>query len=76
MLWNGDPGQTIVLGMIRHTCSSRVMKKAVEGFVKYKMTEAMTARRDHDGPSRGPSTQPRFDRFSAIRVLLLGFYFL
>ena len=24
----------------------------------------------HDGPSRGPSTQPRFGRFPAIRILV------
>ena len=31
----------------------------------------------HDGPSRGPSIQPRFDRFSVIRILLLlGFIFI
>ena len=37
---------------------------------KYGTTESMTARRDHDGPSRGPSTQPRFGRFPANRVLV------
>ena len=37
----------------------------------------MTVRRDHDDPWRGPSTQPRFDRFPANRILVyLGFYFL
>ena len=62
--------------MVRHTCLSMVMKKLAEGFVKYRMTEAMTANRDHDGPSRGPSTRTHFDRFSVIRVLLLlGFCF-
>ena len=36
------------------------------------MTEAMTARCDHDGPS----IQLHFDRFSVIRILLLlGFCF-
>ena len=55
---------------------SRVMKRTTEELHKYGTTESMTARRDHDDPSRGPSTQPRFDRFSAIRVLLLlGFCF-
>ena len=53
-----------------------VMKKAVEEFVKYGTTEAMTAHRDYDGPSRDPSTRTRFDRFSVIRILLLlGFRF-
>ena len=66
-----------MLGNVRHTCSSRVMKKAAEGFVKSRMTEAMTVCCDPDDPSRGPSTRTRFDRFSAIKVLLLlGFYFL
>ena len=37
---------------------------------KYGMTESMTVRRDYDDPSRGPSTQPRFDRFQANRVLV------
>ena len=51
------------------------MKKAAEEFVKCGTTEAMTARRDNVGPSRGSSTQPRFDRFLVIRVLLLlGFF--
>ena len=77
MLWNGDPQRTVVLEMVRQTCSLRVMKKATEVFVKYRMMEAMMARRDHEGPSRGPSTQPRFERFSVIRILLLlGFVFI
>ena len=46
-------------------------EKAAEEFVKYGTTEAMTARRDHYGPSRGSSTQTRLDRFSVIRILLL-----
>ena len=63
-----------MLGTVPHTCSLRVMKKAAEEFVKYGKTEAMTARSDHNDPSRGPSTQTRFDRFSVIRILvLLGF---
>ena len=37
---------------------------------KYGTTESMTVRRDHDGPSRGPSTQSRFGRFLANRVLV------
>ena len=51
--------------------SLRVMKKAIEEFVKYVTTEAMTARHDHYGPSRGPSTQTRFDIFSVIGILFL-----
>ena len=66
-----------MLEMVCHTCSSRVMKRAAEESMKYRMTETMTARCDHYGPSRGPSTQPRFDRFSVIRILLLlGFIFI
>ena len=65
-----------MLEMVRHTCSSRVMKKAAERFVKYRMTEALTVRRDLDGPSQVMPTRTCFDRFSAIRVLiLLGFCF-
>ena len=37
---------------------------------KYGMTESMSARRDHDNPSWGPSTLPRFRRFPANRVLV------
>ena len=48
----------------------RGMKKAAEEIAKYGTTESMTVRRDHDGPSRGPSTQPRFGRFPAIRILV------
>ena len=56
---------------------SRVMKRAIEEFVKYGTTEAMKAHHNHDGPSLGTSTQPHFSRFSVIRVLLLlGFCFL
>ena len=55
----------------------RVMKRGAEEFVKFGTTEAMTARLDYDGPSRGPSTQPRFDRFLVIKILLLlGFVFI
>ena len=66
-----------MLRTVRHTNLSRVMKKPAEGFVKYRMMESMTAHRNHDGPSRGPSTRTRFDRFSAIKVLLfLSFSFI
>ncbi|TMW99163.1 hypothetical protein EJD97_002960 [Solanum chilense] len=37
---------------------------------KYGATESMTVRRDHDDPSRGPSTQPCFGRFPANGVLV------
>ena len=61
-----------MLGMVCHTYSSREMKKAIEEFVKYGMTDAMTARHYHEGSS----TKIRFNRFSIIRILLLlGFCF-
>ena len=37
---------------------------------KYGMTEYMMARHAYNDPSRSPSTQPRFDRFPANRVLV------
>ena len=37
---------------------------------KYGATESLTVHRDHDDPSRGPLTQPRFGRFPANRVLV------
>ena len=37
---------------------------------KYGTTESMMVRRDHDDPSCGPSTQPRFGRFPANRFLV------
>ena len=44
--------------------------------LKFGTTESVTVRRDHDGPLRGSSTQPRFGRFPAIRILVeLGFCF-
>ena len=46
-------------------------KESSRKCVKYGTTKSMTARRDHDGPSRGTSTQTRFERFSVIRILLL-----
>ena len=50
----------------------RGMKRAAEEIAKYGTTDSMTVCRDHDGPS----TQPCFGRFQAIRILvLLGFYF-
>ena len=47
---------------------SRVMKRAAEEFAKYGTTESMTALHDNDDPSRGPLTQPHFDRFLANRA--------
>ena len=34
------------------------MKRSAEDFAEYGMTESMTARHDHDGPSRGLSYLP------------------
>ena len=48
----------------------RGMKRAAEEFAKYGTTESMTARHDHDDPSRGSSIQPCFDRFPVIRILV------
>ena len=42
------------------------MRRAAEEIAKYGTTESMTVRRDHDGPS----TQLRFGRFPAIRILV------
>ena len=39
-------------------------------YTKYGTTESTTVRHDHDGPSRGASTQPRFGRFPVIRILV------
>ena len=57
-------------------CLWRSVTLAVEGneessrrnCTKYGTTESTTVRCDHDGPSRGPSTQPRLGRFPAIRI--------
>ncbi|TMW99326.1 hypothetical protein EJD97_002742 [Solanum chilense] len=50
--------------------TSRGMKRAAEEIAKYGTTESMTVRRDHDGPSCVSSTQSRFGRFPANRVLI------
>ena len=58
-------------------CLWRSVIPAVEGneesnrrnCIKYGTTESTTVRCDHDGSSRGPSTQPRFGRFPVIRIL-------
>ena len=49
---------------------SRGMKKAKKNCTKYWTTESTAVRHDHDGPSRGPSIQPRFGRFPVIRILV------
>ena len=49
---------------------SRGMKRAAEEIAQVWDGKSMTVRRDHDGPSCGPSTQPHFGRFPAIRILV------
>ncbi|TMX03734.1 hypothetical protein EJD97_014599 [Solanum chilense] len=49
---------------------SRGMKRAAEEIAKYGTTETTTVHYDHNGPSLVPSTQPRFGRFPANRVLV------
>ncbi|TMX02274.1 hypothetical protein EJD97_022149 [Solanum chilense] len=58
-------------------CMGRSVIPAVEGneesnrrICKYGTTKSMTAHRDHNDPSRGPTTQPHFDIFPAYRVLI------
>ena len=59
-------------------CLWRSVTLAVEGneessrrnCTKYGTTESTTIHCDHDGPSRGPSTQPRFGKFPVIRILV------
>ena len=60
------------------SCLRRSVTLAVEGneessrriAPKYGATEPTMVRHDHDVPSRGPSTQPRFGRFPVIRILV------
>ena len=65
-----DPRQTVVLMTVRHTCRRGEWRKQHKNWTNYGTTESTTARHDHDGPSRGPSTQPRFGRFPVIRILV------
>ena len=65
-----DPRRTVVLMTVRHTCRWGEWRKQQKNCTKYGMTESTMVRYDHDDPSRGPSTQPRFDRFPANRVLV------
>ena len=67
---NEDPRRTVVPMMVRHTCRRGEWRKQQKNCTKYGATEPMTVRHDHDDPSRGPSTQPRFDRFPVIRILV------
>ena len=60
---DGERRKTIVLGMVHHTCSLRIMKKAVEEFVKYGTTEDMRTNHYYDGPSQGPLIKMRLDIF-------------
>ena len=65
-----DPRRTVVLMTVRHTCRRGEWRKKQKNCTKYGTTESTTVRHDHDGPSRGPSTQPRFGRFPVIRILV------
>ena len=49
---------------------SRVMKRAAEETTQVWDDGVHNGPRDHDDPSRGPSTQMRFDRFPVNRVLV------
>ena len=59
-------------------CLWRSVILAVEGneessrrnCTKYGTTQSTKVHCDHDGPSRGPSTQPRFGRFPVITILV------
>ena len=61
----------------RPLCLWRSIILAVEGGEESSRRNCISmVRRDHDDPSWGPSTQPRFGRFPANRVLVyLGFLF-
>ena len=65
-----DPRRTVVPKTFRHTLHRGEWREQQKELHKYGTTESMTVRRDHDGPSRGPSTHPRFGRFPAIRILV------
>ena len=76
VFWNEDPRRTVELMTVHHTCRREEWRKQQKNCTKYGATEPTMVRHDHDVPSRGPSTQPRFDRFPVIRILVqLGFYF-
>ena len=65
-----DHRRTVVPMTVRHTCRQGWWREKEKKLHKYGTTEFMTVHRDHDDPSRGPSTQPRFGRFPANRVLV------
>ena len=65
-----DPWRTVVPMTVHHTCHRGEWRKQQKNCTKYGTTESTTVRHDHDGPSHGPSTQPRFGRFPAIRILV------
>ena len=67
---NEDPRWTVVPVTVRHTCRWGEWRKQQKNCTKYGATEPTTVRHDHNGLSRGPSTQPHFDRFPVIRLLV------
>ena len=50
------------------------MKKTAEGFSKYGTMDAMTARHDHDDPSRGPSFHRILTDFQQLVSLFYKFF--
>ena len=76
VFWNEDPRRTVVPMTVRHTCRRGEWRKQQKKLHQVWTTESTTVRCDHDDPSHGSSTQPRFGRFPVIRILVsLGFYF-
>ena len=59
-----DPRRTVVPMTVRHTCRRGEWRK------QQKKLHQVWDVGVHDGPSRGPSTQPRFGRFPVIRILV------
>ena len=67
---NEDPRRTVVPMTVRHTCRRGEWREQQKKLHKYGTSESMMVRHEHDGPSRGPSTQPHFGRFPVIRILV------
>ena len=70
VFWNEGPRRTVVPMKVCHTCRRGWWREQQKKLHKYGTTESMTVRREHDDPSRGPSTQPCFGRFPANKVLV------
>ena len=54
---------------------TRVWREQQKKLHKYGTTESMTVRRDHDGPSCGPLTQPVLADFQQLESCLIRFFF-